>query len=416
MKKETYSFYGITMAGKSNTGPVHKQISVLVVDDSLAFRRDLRDIFNRTSSIKIIGEAKNGIEALDLVLKLQPDVIIMDMEMPLMDGMTSLQHLMIHKPTPTIMCSSLTKEGTARCFDAIKNGAVDFVCKDFFFHEKERELFKKEIVYKVLYASKVMVRSVEPMFAKDNIPETPVKANDIIFCEECGARNIFDPEQKQLMKELRCNQCGDLLEVNLINKYRRINYVTVLGAGLGGYSNLLRLVPKIPEDISGAIIAVIHAESEHVDAFADYLDAISNMKVNRVQDGMNMEGGNCYIASSSDTVYMKPYSAQYTIRKTKSVPGYGPIDLIMKSISSVFKDRVAGMILSGREFDGEKGINTIKEHDGLSVVLNASNCLCKEMGENVLRKCIIDKIVDERDATGFITSLHQDSSLKPSAA
>ena len=131
------------MVNRAKTGPITKQITLLLVDDSLVFRRVLRDIFDRTNSVKIIGEATNGIEALDMVLKLNPDVIIMDMEMPLMDGMTSLQHLMIHKPTPTIMFSSLTKEGTARSFDAIKNGAVDFVCKDSFFQGKEIGSLKK---------------------------------------------------------------------------------------------------------------------------------------------------------------------------------------------------------------------------------------------------------------------------------
>lgn len=397
------------MAEKRKIGPLHKQISLLVVDDSLIFRKVLREIFERTTSVNIIGEATNGIEALDMVLKRNPDVIMMDMEMPIMDGMTALQHLMIHKPTPTIMFSSLTQEGTTRSFDAIKNGAVDFVCKDVFFQEnQENTVFEKEIVYKVIYASKVIVRSVEPKFAReDDLPAVPAQPNDIVFCEECGARNIFEAEQKKLLKELRCQNCGDLLEVNLINKYKRINYVTVIGAGLGGYSNLLRIIPGLPGEVDGAIIAIIYDESHRVDAFTDYLNAVSKVQVNRLVDGLNLEGGNCYLASSFEQLYMKPYSAHYTIRKTKAIPGYGPVDLVMNSITSVFKDKVAGLVLSGSELDGEKGIKAIKDNDGVSVVLNSAHCLCKEMGENILRKCSVDKIVDERDATHFIIELHQ---------
>lgn len=405
------------MVKKTKIGSLPKQISVLIVDDSLIFRKLLREIFERTKSIKIIGEAANGIEALDLVLKLNPDVIIMDMEMPLMDGMTSLQHLMIHKPTPTIMVSSLTQEGTARGFDALKNGAVDFVCKDSFFQKKEIGSFDQEIVYKVLYASKVMVKPVEPAFtSKDDIPRAEVKPSDIIFCEECGARNILEAGQKNLLNEIKCSQCGDLLEINLINKYKRINFITVIGSGLGGYSNLLRIIPQLPDDISGAIVVVLYADGVHVDAFTDYLNAVSNIKVHRMVDGLNIEGGNCYIASSFDNVYMKPYSAQYTIRKTEPVTGYGPIDLLMNSITSVFKDKVAGFVFSGVEPDGEKGINAIKNNDGFSIVLNSGNCLCKEMGENILRKCVVDKIVDENDAAGFIIDLHQAANSEPFAA
>ena len=133
-------------------------------------------------------------------------------------------------------------------------------------------------------------------------------------------------------------------------------------------------------------------------------------------DGLNIEGGNCYIASSHDNVYMKPYSAQYTIRRTKTIPGYGPVDLVMNSVTSVFKDRTAGIIMSGVELDGEKGVNAIKKNDGLSAVLNASNCLCKEMGENILRKCLVDKIVDLTDATDFITELHKGAGDEPLTA
>lgn len=398
------------MAKKTKISSLPKQISVLIVDDSLIFRRLLKEIFERTNTIKIIGEAVNGIEALDKVLKLNPDVIIMDMEMPLMDGMTSLQHLMIHMPTPTIMVSSLTREGTARGFDAIKNGAVDFVCKDSFFQQKEIGSFDQEIVYKVLYASKVVVRPVEPAFTtKENIPQSEVKPSDIIFCEECGARNIIDAEQKSLLNEFKCNQCGDLLEVNLINKYKRINFVTVIGSGLGGYSNLLRVIPQLPGDISGAIVVVLYENDKHVDAFTEYLDAVSNIKVHRMVDGLTIEGGNCYVSSSFDTVFMKPYSAQYTVRKTEPVSGYGPIDLLMNSITSVFKEKVAGFVFSGVDLDGEKGINSIKNNNGYSIVLNSGNCLCKEMGENILRKCTVDKIVDEKDAADFIIELHQTS-------
>lgn len=133
-------------------------------------------------------------------------------------------------------------------------------------------------------------------------------------------------------------------------------------------------------------------------------------------DGLTIEGGNCYVSSSFDTVYMKPYSAQYTVRKTEPVSGCGPIDLLMNSIASVFKDKVAGFVFSGVDLDGEKGINSIKKNNGYSIVLNSGNCLCKEMGENILRKCIVDKIVDENDAAGFIIDLHQAANSEPFAA
>ncbi len=406
------------MATKTKASPQPKQINILIVDDSLVFRRLLREIFEQTNSVNIIGEARNGIEALSMVLKLSPDVIVIDMEMPLMDGMTTLQHLMIHKPTPTIMLSSLTQEGTARGFDAIKNGALDFICKDTFFKRKEtNHSFGQELIYKALYASKVMVRPVEPVFTgTGDLPRSEVMPSNIIFCEECGARNVVDDFRKAQLDTLTCKQCGDLLEAAQNNKYKRINFVTVIGSGLGGYSNLLRIIPEIPEDLSGAIIIILHAESRHVNAFTEYLDAVSTIKVKRMVDGLTIEGGCCYIASAADMVQMKPYSAHYTIRKTEPVSGCGSIDIFMDSVASVFKDKVAGFLFSGTELDGVKGVKAIKKNNGYSMVLNSKHCLCKEMGENILRKCSVDRIVDEHDAAELIIDLHRAAGNEPLTA
>ena len=402
------------MPAKSQTSHGQKPISVLIVDDSQVFRKELKTIFEQSNTVEVIGEALNGIEALDKMLKSNPDVIIMDMEMPLMDGVTSLQHLMIHKPTPTIMFSSLTSEGTARSFDALKYGAVDFVSKDSFFQRQDLKSFQKDIIHRVIYASKVTMRPVEPVStAHSDFLSLPINPSDIIFCEECGAKNVIDAEQRRELEELRCQECGDLLHISLINKHKKINFITVIGAGLGGYSNLLRIIPKISSDIVGTIVVIIYAERSHVDAFTEYLDAVSTITVERLVDGMNLEGGRCYIASAQDNVYMKPYSAHYTIRKTKAIPGFGPLDLFMNSVTSVFKNRVAGIIMSGSNLDGVRGINAIKEQDGVSLVLNSGACLCKEMGENVLRKCMVDIIIDEKDVTDIITKMHESNSKEP---
>ncbi len=122
-------------------------VKLLVVDDSWVLRRVLRGTLSQREEIQIVGEATNGVEALDLVLKLQPDVILLDVEMPVMDGLTTLQHLMIHTPTPVIMLSSLSKWGSPRCFDALKYGATDFVSKNIFFQDIAFKIVNREWEY-----------------------------------------------------------------------------------------------------------------------------------------------------------------------------------------------------------------------------------------------------------------------------
>ncbi len=384
------------------------QIDILVVDDSHSFRWVLRDIFTKIPEFNIVGEASNGIEALDLLLKVKPDVIIMDMEMPLMDGMTALQHLMIQTPTPTIMFSSLTKEGTARAFDALKNGAVDFVYKDSFFQGQMLTSPQKTIVKKVVAASAMQICSIEPVspaqLVSKNKKEKPSK---IIFCEECGSKVTINMGNGEETVSVRCNNCGDHIAVDGIEQYKRNNFISVLGTGTGGYFNLLRLIPYLENDISGSIIVIIYADIHHVDAFAEYLNSISTIKVVRVRDGITIDGGNCYIACGSENIYLKPHSAHYTLRSSqKYFPGMGPIDMTMSSIASIFKGRVAGFILSGNEIDGEKGIKEIQENNGSSFVLDPKRCLYKNMGKNIKKKCDIELLNDEYTLAKKIKELH----------
>jgi two-component system, chemotaxis family, protein-glutamate methylesterase/glutaminase len=396
------------MMRKVKNSSANALITLLVVDDSQAFRCVLRDIFDNHPKISIVGEASNGIQGLDLLIKLKPDVIIMDMEMPLMDGMTALQHLMIHTPTPTLMFSSLTKEGTTRSFDALKSGAVDFVCKDSFFQGKVTESLKETILTKVINASMLSVKSLEPVFPSGT--PFPLSANNIpkvVFCEECGCREVINITNGMEIDEVTCAQCGDSIKVNLTNKYRRNNFITFIGAGEGGYSNLLKIVPKLNADMSGSLIVQIFAETDRVDSFTEYLDSISSMKVIRIQDGLIIEGGNCYVASCNENLSLKPYSAHYTLRCSENYfPGLSPIDAAMSSIAAIFKDHVAGIILSGNESDGVKGIRAIQKNNGSTFILDSRNCLCKRMGENILKKCSSEIIRDESEVVKRIESLH----------
>ena len=386
---------------------ISKDISLLVVDDSQAFRWVLRGIFEKHPQITIVGEASNGIQGLELLIKLKPDVIVMDMEMPLMDGMTALQHLMIHTPVPTIMFSSLTQEGTTRSFDALKNGAVDFVSKDLFFQEKEKESFEETIVRKVLNAALLSVKTVEPGFPDGTSSVCSHIVQEVVFCEECGSREVVDSVNGREISEIKCTKCGDNIEINSPNKYRRNNFITFIGAGEGGYSNLLNIIPNLHAYISGSIVVQIYARADHVDAFTDYLDSISNMKVMRIQDGLIIEGGNCYVGSCNENISLKPYSANYTLRCSENLsPDVSSIDATMCSITSIFKDHVAGVILSGNETDGEIGVRAIQKNNGLAFILDPKNCLCKRLSQNIHQKCQPEIISDENGIVKRIESLH----------
>lgn len=372
-------------------------IKLLIADDSWVFRRILRDIFKKMQHIQIVEDAANGVEALEQIVKYRPDVLILDMEMPIMDGLTTLQHLMIHTPTPTIMFSSLSQDGTPRSFDALKYGAIDFVAKASFFKGNDMAADNELIIKKVLQAATITVKAIDPM--QSGAGQCEVSDSErLVFCEECGAKNVVDSRQYETGECLQCRHCGDTLKLNTNVRFRRLSYVVVMGAGEGGYANLLQIIPSLCPEMGGAIIVVIHDEPDKVSSFVDYLGSISAMKVVRGQDGLTMEGGSCYIFSGAQRVTLSPHSGHYALRVTDepSFMKQGAVNTALMSSAALLKERVMGILLSGSENDGVKGMEAVRKCKGTAVVLDLSRCLCKEMSGKHIRQCPETMIADEQ--------------------
>lgn len=387
--------------------PPKHPIKILIVDDSWVLRRVLRGTLSQTDAIMIVGEAGNGVEALEMILSLSPDVILLDMEMPIMDGMTTLQHLMIHTPTPTIMLSSLSSNGSARCFDALKYGAVDFVSKSCFFQGLDGAAHSKLVLSKVFGAAATTVHSINPMQPRMIPKALGMVREKIIFCEECGSRQIlldWPPKEEQL----RCTLCGDEISLLLDKPYRRMNFVTVIGAGKGGYANLLQVIPALNQEMGGALCVLIRDEAGHVESFANYLDAICDLNVTLGKEGLSLEGGCCYLFSQEQQVLLSPYSGSYSfrIRAVKTAKSSLIIDELMVSAASLLRGRVAGVLLSGATGDGTKGMDSIAKGGGNCFVLNPDHCLHKTMVSGDFAHQGLPSDLDEAGLAAAIQECH----------
>lgn len=357
-------------------------LKLLIVDDSWVLRRVLRGTLSQRDDIEIVGEATNGVEALDLVLKLGPDVILLDVEMPVMDGMTTLQHLMIHTPTPVIMLSSLSKWGSARCFDALKYGAIDFVSKNSFFKGIDGTAHSKLVIGKVLAAAGMNVSTIDPMQIKTS--STEFKAvEQVVFCEECGTRNSVVKSSTDV-NAVRCKKCGDEILQVVDQRYRRMNFLTVIGAGASGYGNLLKIIPELTPDMGGSIFVMIRDGIEHVKSFVQYLDSISDFQVAMGENGAAVEGGCCYIFSGEQDVTLSPYSGSYSlqIERSDNESEGNSIDTLMHSAAAHLGERSLAVLLSGDKSDGSRGMDKIIEKNGRGIILNPTHCLHKHMVTN----------------------------------
>lgn len=385
-----------------------RKIKVVIADDSIRYRAILKQLLEGHPQIEIVGEAVNGINALELIWDILPDVILMDLEMPIMDGMTALQHLMIHVPTPTIMFSRLTQEGTARCFDALKNGAVDFFSKDSLRFTSSEKDVRKLLAERVICAANVYVKAVEPVFPQRKLPADSGKiVKTLVFCEECGSREELVIRENEDQGGVICTRCNEYISLQQRNRYRRANCVSVIVAGQGAFYNLLKLIPELQQDINGALLVIIDGSVEHVDAFTRYLDAISTIAVVRVTDGLKLQGGTCYVGCDDENIFLRPYSADYTL-KCSYMPfdEEFPVDRTLLSVADIFREQATAVFLSSNERQGAKGLMKVNEYKGSTLVLDPQKCLYKRMGHNILDTFSVTTLRDEISLAREINALH----------
>jgi len=321
------------------------RIRVLIVDDSAMMRKALAKIFDEEDFL-IVGNAANGVEALDLIPSVQPDVITLDVNMPVMDGISALKRIMIQFPRPTVMVSAMTQDGATITFDALKYGAVDFIPKPSQLNEDDKGKQISLIREKVQLASKVAISSVRYI-----------------------RTGLQEKQAAQTQSDLQ--------------------HIACMVAGEGGYGALLKIIPQLTPDLPAAFLVVLYAAREHVDAFASYLDKHSRIAVKRAINGDRLEGGVCYLISGEEYATLDPRDNGLNLHITpSSFPDRrGAADMLMISLAEKFGVGSLGIILSGASADGSDGLNELLHTGGEALIQSPETCLLKEMPDAAIGKC-----------------------------
>jgi len=349
-------------------------VKVLVVDDSRMIRKVLRGIIESSGKNKVIGEAENGKIALEMITADRPDVITLDINMPVMDGLTTLKHIMISHPIPTVMISALTKEGATETFDSLKYGAIDFLPKPSQVKGADLNIQREEILRKIELVAGVQVESIRYLRrpAKDNAKESDV--------------------------QLPC-QC-----------------VVVLGVAEGGYGALLNVIPRLKADIPAAYVAIMHQAPHHVDGFVRYLDQCSQLAVGRASDGLVMKGGNCYLSADCERFQVTKADGQIRLQLAPSAGASegGAIDHMMRSAATVMQEDAAGVILTGTGVDGIDGLGAIMGNGGTVFVQDPRSCLFKETPVRAIDTYHISNLISDKQMAGAINAflMAQNKSIK----
>ncbi len=342
-----------------------KCIKLLIVDDSKLIRRVIRGIFESHDHINIVGEASNGVEALEMIPRLDPDVITLDINMPVMSGLTTLKYIMIKYPKPTVMFSALTQEGSDVTFNALKFGAIDFIPKPSRALDISVDQQKLDIVKKVTLAANVKIKSVRVVRSKQSV------------------------NGENAAKRKPCQS------------------IYAIGAGEGGYGTLLKLIPKLRADLPAAFLFVIYAPTKHVDAFTGYLKSVSDINVRRAINNDALKASVCYIICGTEyaTVAIKNGRALLKVHPSPFPSRKGAINMLMFSLAEKFAKRTVGVVLSGSGNDGVEGINEIHRQGGISIVQEPDTCLSKEMVQAAINQCKIDMIVADTKLASKVNEL-----------
>jgi two-component system chemotaxis response regulator CheB len=342
------------------------QCRVLIVDDSNMIRRALCNIFSTDTSLEVIGEAANGEEALEIIKQKKPDVVTLDILMPVMDGLTTLKHMMIQCPVPTVMLSALTHEGASVTFDTLKYGAVDFIAKPSGLMSMDMDVQVKEIIKKVHLASEVRIESVKYI------------------------RSVGADKKITTSSGIQCRR------------------VVCLGAAEGGYGALLKIIPKLSTTSSAAHLVMLHASPQHVDAFVHYLDNHSSMRILRAENGILLEGATCYLASGQEHATLYTDSAGAYRMKIKPASHWSErtsINMLMFTAAEIFRSTSVGVLLSGSGNDGAEGLQEINRVGGTGIVQNPACCMYKEMAEHGMKHVDRKKILPEIKIAETINSI-----------
>ncbi len=337
------------------------QIKVLVVDDSAFMRKVVSDIINSNKNTKVIDTARNGIEAIEKVKTLSPDVITMDIEMPIMDGLTALKEIMNKYPTPTLMLSSLTMDGADATIQALNLGAVDFITKPSSIFKVNTEDMKNNLINKIIIASKINTK-----------------------------------------KHLKLSSSTTIIKKNIkkLDNYRVIkkgsSKIVLIGTSTGGPRALQTIIPKLPKSINASILIVQHMPSGFTKSLANRLNSISEIHVKEAEDKDILVAGRAYIAPGGFHMKLIDDNNRLMINLTKEKPvsGHRPsVDTLFNSVAKLNINNIIGVILTGMGSDGAKGLSNLKPYSDCIIAQDEESCVVFGMPKSAIKLGIVDKIL-----------------------
>jgi len=342
----------------------NEEIKVLIVDDSAFMRKALSIMLRSEPLIKVIGTACDGIEAVEKVVSLKPDVVTLDIEMPRMDGLTALKHIMADNPLPVIMISSLTKEGAQATFEALELGAADYIPKQLSYVSLDIRNIEQELINKI----KTLTR-----------------------------KKFFSSFAKR--RSIRREASGhiEIKKAYSPGLWKKKADIVAIGTSTGGPPALQEVLTHLPEDFPVGIVIVQHMPEAFTGPFADRLNRLSKIDVKEAEPGDRLSKGLAIVAHGGRHLVLKKKGTPFVEVDTPEAPAdslHRPsVDVMMLSVADLFKDRIVGVIMTGMGHDGLAGMTAIKTSGGVTIAQDEDSCVVYGMPKAVVDAGLASSVV-----------------------
>ncbi|UVE16353.1 chemotaxis response regulator protein-glutamate methylesterase [Pseudomonas sp. LS44] len=355
-------------------------VKVLVVDDSGFFRRRVSEILSADTNIQVVGTATNGREAIDQALALRPDVITMDYEMPMMDGITAVRHIMQRCPTPVLMFSSLTHEGARVTLDALDAGAVDFLPKNFEDISRNPEKVKQLLCEKV----HSIARSNRRQFSSPLPPVAPVSTSATAYNRSTSpAPARSTPAQPSAAAPAAPTSPAP----------RRKNYrLVAIGTSTGGPVALQRVLSQLPASFPAPLLLIQHMPAAFTKAFAERLDKLCQIRVKEAEDGDLLRPGLALLAPGGKQMMVDSRGAVRILPGDERLNYKPSVDITFGSAAKSFNDKVLAVVLTGMGADGREGARMLKQGGSQVWAQDEASCVIYGMPMAVVKADLADAV------------------------
>jgi two-component system, chemotaxis family, protein-glutamate methylesterase/glutaminase len=337
------------------------RIKVLVVDDSAVMRQVVTGVLEADVGIEVIGAAADPVLAMERMKRQWPDVIVLDVEMPRMDGITFLRKIMHERPTPVIICSTLTEKGAKVSIDALAAGAVAIITKPKLGLKDFLKSSAKELIVTVKAAASAKVRPI----AAPQRPPPPGPKNNADVILSAGSEHVQRTTQR----------------------------VVALGTSTGGTQALEEILVALPRVCPGLVI-VQHMPAQFTAAFASRLNDLSQLEVKEAAHNDRVVQGRALIAPGGKHLVLNRSGAQYFVEVVDGPPvsRHRPsVDVLFRSVAKFAGANAMGIIMTGMGDDGANGLLEMRRAGARTVAQDEESCVVYGMPKEAVKRGAVEK-------------------------